>query len=287
MISPYLTHEMLTRIAKLPVAKRPAAMALVGREEWQRCASDIFYWLDSRRHLVPYVYTKDPKTVYTCNLCADGATHYFNKLRVHLMESHKTEVSDELELQRLFTALDTIRPLDLEPNFWYMKPIIDQWLVEPLMVVEKSRDMMATWLVVMCYTWDTLFHRGKQNIFQSENATKSRELVQRAHTLWRNQPKWLRDVHPAKYQEGASKAGYLVVSSLEDSEIIGFPQGADKIRQFHPSGMFSDEAAFNPDAGNCFAALKPAIQAGGRYTAISSANPSFFMAICRDLTNIE
>jgi hypothetical protein len=46
--------------------------------------------------------------------------------------------------------------------------------------------------------------------------------------------------------------------------------------------MLSDEAAFNPDAAETFAALKPAIMGGGRYLAVSSANPSFFQALAQD-----
>jgi hypothetical protein len=50
----------------------------------------------------------------------------------------------------------------------------------------------------------------------------------------------------------------------------------------HPTGFFSDEAAFNPDAAESFAAIKPAISDGGKYSAISSANPGWFHRLCRD-----
>jgi hypothetical protein len=165
-----------------------------------------------------------------------------------------------------------------------MRPIIDVWQRNSLVAVEKSRDMMLTWLVVALYTWDTIFHKGMQNIFQSEDATKTRELVSRAWGLYNNQPRWLKGLHPAVHAEGTNRAGLLKVPSLQ-SEIIGFPQGEDKIRMYHPSGVFSDEAAFNPAASATFAAIKPAIAGGGRYTAISSANPSWFEAICKDRTS--
>jgi hypothetical protein len=69
------------------------------------------------------------------------------------------------------------------------------------------------------------------------------------------------------------------------SEILGFPQGPDQIRQFHPTVIFQDEAAFQPLAGEAFAAIKPAIQMGGKFVAISSANRSYFELICKDKTD--
>ncbi len=263
----------------MPKARRAGAMKVVAQEEWQRCADDILYWLDPDRHLMPYVYTKDPHPMHVCNHCSDGEAYGFDKRHIHLLNRHKIEASTEGELRVNFHELDTIRVFTMKP---YFQPIIEAWLREPFLAVEKSRDMMATWLVVVMYTWDTCFHKGRQNIFQSEDATKSRDLVDRAFTAYNNQPKWLRDLHKATVAEGGNRSGILKVPSLQ-SELFGFPAGADKIRQFHPTGVFSDEAAFNPEAGETFAAIKPAVQNGGRYTAISSANAGWFFRVCRDV----
>lgn len=278
MIQPFLTVEMLERLKRLPKLQRKIAMARVAKEEWARCAEDITYWIDASRHPIPYVYTKDPKAMHNCNLCMDGVAWNFDHRAPHLLNRHKIQASTDQEIRQYFTELDTIRTF---PIYQYMLPIIDIWQREKLMVVEKSRDMMATWLVVTMYAHDSLFHKGRQNIFQSENATKTRDLVDRAYILYNNQPEWLKNVHKATIAEGGNRAGILKVPSLQ-SEIIGFPAGADKIRQYHPSGVFSDEAAFNPNASESFAAIKPAISGGGRYTAISSANPGWFQRICRD-----
>lgn len=279
MIEPYLTVDMIRRLSKLPKAKQQLALVEIGKQEHARCAEDIFYWLDSSRHPIPYVYTKDPKAMHECSLCSDGEAYNFDKRSVHLLSRHKLEAHTDSDMRRYFRELDTIRQVKMLP---YFRPIIETWLSEKLLVVEKSRDMMATWLVVIMYTWDSLYHKGRQNIFQSESATKTRDLVDRAYTLWLNQPVWLRNAHKAYSSEGTNRSGLIRIPSLQ-SEIIGFPAGADKIRQYHPSGVFSDEAAFNPNASESFAAIKPAISGGGRYTAISSANPGWFHRICRDV----
>ncbi len=269
---------MLDRVLRMDKLKRKVAFIKIGQEEFARCAEDINYWLDSTRHPIPYVYTKDPKAMHSCNLCNDGVAWNFDHRQPHLLSRHLIDAHTDQEIRKYFTELDTIR---IWPHFPYMLPIIDVWQREKLVAVEKSRDMLMTWLAVAMYTWDTLFHRGRQNIFQSENATKTRDLVDRAYILYNNQPTWLKNVHKATIAEGGNRAGILKIPTLQ-SEIIGFPAGADKIRQYHPSGIFSDEAAFNPNASESFAAIKPAISGGGRYTAISSANPSWFMHICRD-----
>lgn len=273
-------ESLITRISQMPKSKRKPAMLELGKLEWEVCANDVMYWLDPKQHPfdMVYVYTNERHPQHTCNLCADGLGHHFNKRQLHLERTHKIEAETEAELRAFFHEEPGTRPWTILP---YMPPIIEQWKTKPLLAIQKSRDMMATWLVVCLYTHDTLYHYNRQNIFQSQNASKTLELVKRADFIYRNQPEFLRKVHPATFTIGNAKSGELLLPDL-DSEILGFPQGAEQIRQYHPSGVFTDETAFQIQAAEGFAAIKPAIQAGGRYTGVSSANPSFFMHICRD-----
>jgi len=274
-----IDHDFMRRIMKLPKVKQKGILREVGKLEWQRCADDVLYWLDHSKHpALPYVYTHDPHLYFYCSICNDGNTYQAKQRKTHLQLSHGIISESEAQLRANFSELPTIRPFPLHD---YMLPIIDTWLNEQYLLVEKSRDMVATWTIVMLYTWDMLFHEGRQYIFQSEDSTKTSDLVKRAFIIYRNQPKFLRDVHPAWRALGLAKAGLLRVESL-NSEIMGFPQGADQVRQYHPSGIFLDEAAYLVDAGNTFAAVKPAIENGGRFTAVSSANASWFWKACTD-----
>jgi hypothetical protein len=225
------------------------------------------------------VFTQDPKPLYLCLLCGDSNTHSFSRLESHLSIRHDVHSDSVKQIRGHFKELPTTRPFVL---FDYMYPIVDVWMKHPLIAWEKSRDMMATWLTITLYTWDTLFNNGRENIFQSETGPKTLDLVKRADFIYRNQPKWLKDVHPAEFSIGQNRAGSLYVPSL-DSRIFGLPQGPDQIRMYHPTGLFSDEAAFQDQAGDCFAAIKPAIQNAGRYTAVSSANPGFFQLLAKDM----
>jgi hypothetical protein len=274
-----LDNAFMTSLTKLPKHQREAALHEVGKIEWDRCAEDVLYWLDVHNHpAMPYVYTWDPHMYYTCSICSDKNTYAADFRRVHAKVVHDQDLLGEKAARAMFAEVPTIRPF---PLYDYMLPLIDAWLNSQFFLMEKSRDMVATWTIVMLYTWDMLFHEGRQHIFQSEDSTKTAELVQRSWIIYNNQPKFLKRVKPAWRAQTISKAGCVKVPEL-NSEIIGFPQGADQIRQYHPSGIFLDEAAYLVDAGNTFAAVKPAIQDGGRFTAVSSANASWFWKACSD-----
>ena len=279
-----LNADTIAYLATLPTSIRQKIYAEIGKQEWDRCAADPLYWIDPSRHTLPYVYTRDPKQLHTCKACADGITYTFDNRIRHLSLRHgwdadRTDSITSYDLDGYFEGLPTTRPFTIFP---YIEPIVKTWMREKIVFIEKSRDMMVTWLIVTLYTWDTLFHRNRENIFQSDDSAKAYDLVERAYFIWDNQPAFLRDVHPAVFTSGQSRGGVFRVPSLK-STIYGFPAGPDQIRQYHPSGCFQDEAAFQPEAEAAFAAIKPAIQAGGRFTAVSSANSGWFHRCCKDV----
>ena len=279
MVNYTFDKKFLEAVGKLPKRSRIQALREIGKIEWQRCAEDIFYWIDERKHpAMPYVYTHDPHIYYICGICNDGNTYEGKHRKNHLKIIHQIEVGSTLEMMKYFKEIPTTRPFPLED---YMPPIIEAWLNEQYVFIQKSRDMKATWLTVAMYTWDALFHEGRQHIFQSEDSTKTFDLVKRSWIIYKNQPKFIRQIHPAHPSAGIAKAGVLRIDTL-NSEIMGFPQGADQIRQYHPSGVFLDEAAYLVEAGPTFTAVKPAIESGGKFTAVSSANPSWFWKACID-----
>lgn len=285
-----ITEQLLEEVARLPKVQRTKVMDLLGKREFDLCAQDPIYWLDASRHVktkqypqgLPYVYTHDPHKVYICQRPECGWEVYEESRVTHMEIIHKQMVNNLHSLGKDFKILPAVRPFTLME---YMPPIIQAWLTSQYLVVEKSRDMMATWLMVTLFTWDAMFHDGRQHIFQSEDAFKTYELVRRADLIYKSTPTFLRKaIGRATFSKGNTKSGELFFSD-RNSEVLGLPQGPDQVRQFHPSGIFSDEAAFQIEAGATFAAIKPAILMGGRYTAISSANRSWFELVCRDRTD--
>jgi hypothetical protein len=279
--------KSLEHAATLPREERDELLEKIGQIEYDKCAADPFYWFDPRRHDgIAYVKTVDRGSKFHCNLCKDQEQRDSAKLALHLQTYHGIKVKNDYEALGYFTKLPPLRAFPFVEKEEYLRPLIETWLGERYFCIEKSRDMMATWLVLCLYVWDTYFHAGRENIFQSEKAPKALELINRANQIYSNQPKFLRQIHPGRMTKGNDKSGILEFTSL-DSKLLGFAQGADQIRMYHPSGLFQDEAAYQIGAEEGFIAVKPALQSGGRYTAVSSANPSFFMTLCRDETDAE
>lgn len=286
-----LTSELLDNIAGLPRRQRDQVMRLVGKREFDKCADDPLYWMDASRHVktpaypegLPYLFTEDPHGIYRCNEC--GVEEVEDRRTIHLEIVHKITTPTLHIMRSTFTKLPDVRAFPNVEIMEYAAPIVEAWLVAQYFVIEKSRDMSATWLMIALHTWDAMFHTGRQFIFQSEDAFKTLELVQRAECIYKNTPAFLRDaIGPASFSKGTTKSGEGYFS-VQRSEILGLPQGANQIRQFHPSGVFSDEAAFQVEAAATFGAIKPAIMQGGKYSAISSANRSWFELVCRDRTD--
>ena len=286
-----LSRQLLSDIAGLRPRDRTAALAALGRQEFEACAASLDYWMDSEQHGdIPYLYTQDPHPMYSCILC-NGGEAIPGPHRVHHARAFHLDVIPDCDsnfrVARWFTPLPSVRawPAGSSSIMQYVRPIAEAWLSEPFLCLEKSRDMMATWMIVAFYTWDTIFHEGRQNFFQSEDASKTYELVWRSNFIYTHMPPWLRDACGTfVFTKGSTKAGVFTCVE-KHSSIEGFAQGGDQIRQFHPSGLFLDEAAYQTKAQDAFTAVKPALQNGGRFTAVSSANPSYFMLLCNDATN--
>jgi hypothetical protein len=62
----------------------------------------------------------------------------------------------------------------------------------------------------------------------------------------------------------------------EGNRIVGIPHGADKIRSYHPTSLFIDEAAIIPDAGQSF---DEAIAACQKIAVLSSTNTGWLESV--------
>lgn len=69
---------------------------------------------------------------------------------------------------------------------------------------------------------------------------------------------------------------------LAVGELWAIPQGGDVLRQHTASGLFIDEAAFQPDLEASIRAAQPMLKGGGRIDCVSSAEPGYFQELCED-----
>lgn len=273
------------KISSAPKSIRKQVLKELALSEYSRCADDPLYWLDTTQHpAFVYCNTIDKRPFYQCKHCvasnhvlAEASIPQF-RIETHLSHWHGITIPESESPLDHFNSIPRKRPFTVKP---YMPPMIHYWRKEQFFAVEKSRDMIATWTMIALIFWDVWFHPGTEWVAQSEDATKTYELISRADFIYQNQPKFLRDLHSIKFTKGDKRAGLIDVPSTR-SQLIGAAQGPDQVRYLHPAGVFMDEAAFQDKAKDAVGAIQPAIKAGGKLNMISTANPGYFQLICED-----
>jgi len=160
------------------------------------------------------------------------------------------------------------------PDKPYFRPILERYLNEHIVFVVKSRDLMLSWLTIGFLTHECMTVPGREWLVQSQTEEKAAELVDYAKTLYDLQDADLRKAFPLP--EPTSKQSSLELRFSNGSRIVGIPHGASKIRSYHPTGLFIDEAAFVPDAGESY---NEAVSVCQKILVVSSANIGWFESV--------
>ena len=164
----------------------------------------------------------------------------------------------------------------LEEDKLYLEYYVLHWGTDPLILVPKSRQIMISWINVIMILCESMFHMGQLWLIQSKKEPDADKMVKRMFGVWERLPAWMRKRAPALNH--FCKIEFPRQKSL----VFGIPEGGDQVRSHTPSGIFSDESAFQPAFGESFAAAQPCIEGGGKYRAVSSAKAGVFFELCED-----
>src|SRR5882724_6618918 len=157
------------------------------------------------------------------------------------------------------------------PDKPYFRFVLDEIHRNKVLLIEKSRDMMLSWLCVGYFTHAAITTDRREVLFQSQKEDKAAELIDYARILYEQQPQALKQRSPlAKPLRSQSS---LKLEFANGSRLVGIPEGADQIRSYHPWGLLMDEAAFQPEAGEAYDAAVPVCQ---KIIVVSSAGPGWF-----------
>jgi hypothetical protein len=100
-----------------------------------------------------------------------------------------------------------------------------------VLFIEKSRDMMLSWLCVGYFTHAAITTERREVLFQSQKEDKAGELIEYARILYDQQPRALQQRFPlAKPMRSQS------MEFANGSRLVGIPEGAGQIRSYHPWG---------------------------------------------------
>ncbi len=141
--------------------------------------------------------------------------------------------------------------------------------------------MLATWLFVSLYLWQAITQPASLIFLQSKreedaigNYNAATGLLGRTRFILEHLPSKLKP----RYKTSSNKIEFID----NHSTIWAIPQGPDILRQHTAAGILSDEMAFQYKAEEAYTAAIPTIENGGRFTAVSTANPGFFQKLFLD-----
>ena len=184
--------------------------------------------------------------------------------------------------------VDELNPVKLYPHHRdYLKFFVRLWQRKKHIAVPKSRRMTMSWTCIPLALWDCIFHQGKAWAFVSKKEDDSRELVERAYFVFSRIPedKIPRSLLPGIRGGKMTQSPPKLIFEYGDgntSKIEGYPTGGNQLRQFGFSGIFVDEAAFQPEFEEMYTGAKPTTDGGGRMVLVSSRAPGFFKKIVFD-----
>jgi hypothetical protein len=169
-------------------------------------------------------------------------------------------------------------PYNLIPKKEYIHDICDVFQTEDLIAIEKTRQMMASWIFCGLALHDTMFKEGRRTFLISKKEKDANALIDRCKLIYSRLPplfteKYTRD--PEKYLE--------MKWSKRNSILQGVPEGADQVRSYTSSLIIMDEASFQDKVEKVIESAQPSLAGGGKLIVISTPNGrEAFYRICYD-----
>jgi hypothetical protein len=151
--------------------------------------------------------------------------------------------------------------------------------------IPKSREMMASWCGVGFCMWTCQFFPASEAIVQTQTEDKVIDLIKGvdapgyARALYEGQPKWLQNRY--KLARPMKEQSQREITWENHSVIRGVPSGADQVRQYHPTLVMFDEAAFLSEFKSSYGS---ADLVASKIIAVSSAGPGWFADVCSEET---
>jgi hypothetical protein len=157
----------------------------------------------------------------------------------------------------------------------YLDIVMGYLLVTKSLFIPKTREMMTSWVVVGFITWFCQFYEKIEWLSQSEMDEKAMGLIKYANILYRNQPDWMRAIHPLK--RNSAEGTLHAIEWANGSLYRALAQGQRKVASSHPHGYFNDETAHQAVAGATVDIARPAVK---QVVCVSSVAPGWFATEC-------
>jgi hypothetical protein len=161
----------------------------------------------------------------------------------------------------------------------YLKVLHKVWIKAPIMFVEKSRTMLASWWIAAETLHWVMSRQPAKGIFWALDEDRAIALLDYAKTLYEQQDAIFKTIFPL--DRPLDRQAYNRLEFKDGGLLIALPgKDPDKIRSEHPTIVIIDEAAFIQNGGESFdIALSSRVP---KMACISSAAPGWFYNMTKD-----
>lgn len=167
----------------------------------------------------------------------------------------------------------------------YIKPITRVWESEPLVIVDKSRRMWLSYLMLVLHLHMAFTNTDRRIGIMSKKFEDSCAHLENMKLIYEAIPEevWPSDTRPKmRIKEG------LIAFDEIGCLIHGIASGPDQARQFGYSAIFWDEMDYCAETELTYGSLIPTISGGGKLTIASthqyqaSGETSFYRRLLED-----
>lgn len=159
----------------------------------------------------------------------------------------------------------------------YIRVVCRCFVELDILFIEKTRQIMITWIMAGLYLWETMTLPARRSFFQSKEQEAANGVLDRARHIYneilRSGASWIPKAKMMGDQVGTSNKLYF---PKVQSIIHAIPQGGDVGRSWTISRIYADEMNHQPKFEASYESIQPAIKGGGRYNAVGTPNGKNF-----------
>lgn len=171
---------------------------------------------------------------------------------------------------------ESTRPFPTREEKPYVWNMLDAFQVEPIWLIEKSRQLMVTWECCLYALWVAKYQKNRLVFIQSKKEESAANLVFNADPT-QARISFMETNLPEELRSKVTWSYGRAIFTETGSSIQAIPEGGDQIRSYTPSLVISDEIAFQPEFEAAWSAIKPCIDGGGQFIGVSTANSGAYM----------
>jgi hypothetical protein len=163
------------------------------------------------------------------------------------------------------------------PDRAYIRLVARAWEEFNILFIEKSRQIMMTWLMVALDLWDAMSKYSRNNLYQSKDQDDANDCISRARDIYDNAVEitypiigqWLPQAKKIGNKTGT--ADKIEFPSMK-SQLVAIPGTGDAVRHNTSSTIFGDEMNHQQQFREAYEAGMPTITGGGRCHNVGTPN---------------